>query len=160
MLSSADSRSVGSGEPASDPRSAAPVTAGATAVAPQSPRAQGEYSRALIERAVLLLACGVVCPLTLLSKGYLAEAVALPLLCVLALMARPPASWASRTCLDSGMLYGTALVSMALASNMMHQQRGDAAFERHARLIFWCSVGLRRRPPAGGRLAGERPIKR
>jgi dolichol kinase len=136
MLSSADPHSVGSGEPASDPRSAAPAAAGATAVAPQSPRAQGEYSRALIERAVLLLACGVVCPLTLLSKGYLAEAVALPLLCVLALMARPPASWASRTCLDSGMLYGTALVSMALASNMMHQQRGDAAFERHASIIF------------------------
>ena len=99
-----------------------------------------EAQRAWLERLILLLACGVACPVCLFRAGFHVEALALVGLCAASQLARPPSSWVSRTCLDSGLLYGTALVSMALGSNLLNQS-ADAAIERHARLIFWCSVG-------------------
>jgi dolichol kinase len=99
-----------------------------------------EAIRASVERVILLITCGLVCPYALVQAGHVKEAVALMVLCVLAQLARPPTSWVTRAGLDSGMLYGTALISTALAANLLNQEPSPM-MQRHAKLIFWCSVG-------------------
>lgn len=104
--------------------------------------------RSVLETSILLLVCCVWTPLVLLPR-FPQEAAALAgsgfgltALFYLGKRGELPARWQEEivrpTSIDSGLLYGTSLVSMSFAAHMLHeQQQGGEA----ARINFWCSIG-------------------
>jgi dolichol kinase len=111
--------------------------------------------RSLFETSILILSCGIYTPFTLYARGRILESIGCICLCGFAILARiirPSLPWewkeAIRDCKDSGILYGTSLVTAALAAHLVvnAEQReierlgpGELK-ENHARLNFWCSI--------------------
>ncbi|KAH9258056.1 hypothetical protein BASA81_003619 [Batrachochytrium salamandrivorans] len=104
--------------------------------------------RSVLETSILLFVCCVWTPLVLFPK-LPQEAVALAssgfgltALFYLGKRGELPAKWKEEivrpTSIDSGLLYGTSLVSMSFAAHMLHEGESDSGT---ARINFWCSIG-------------------
>lgn len=110
--------------------------------------------RSVIETLILTVTSGVIVPMLLWKENvyhnefYANLIIAWFATFVTFTMRKKPRSWeeSSRNALDSGIMYGTALVSLAISSHLLliHHQtpaadKGDEALVRHIRLNFWCS---------------------